>query len=210
MKALIIVDMENDFMPDGALGVKKADEIIPIINNLIPKFPLVVSVQDLHPPDHCSFAATHPGKKIGDVVDVKGVKQILWPVHCVRDTSGAELISSLNKGKISSHFYKGTDKWIDGYSAFFDNAHKKSTGLGEYLKSKSMKDIYLVGLATDYCILYSALDAIDLGFKVYVVRDACRPINLYPKDEEKAFAAMAAKGAKIIASGDESRSGLRS
>jgi nicotinamidase/pyrazinamidase len=202
MKALIIVDMENDFMPDRILGVKKADEIIPIINKLIPKFPLVVSVQDWHPPDHCSFAATHLGKKVGDIVDVKGVKQILWPVHCVQDTPGAEIVSSLKKDKIASHFYKGTDKWVDSYSAFFDNVHKKSTGLKEYLQSKSVKDIYLVGLATDYCVLYSALDAIDLGFNVYVVRDACRAINLKSKDEETAFATMTTKGAKIITSAD--------
>ena len=130
MKALVIVDMENDFMPGGALGVSGADEIIPIINALIPKFPLVVACQDWHPVDHVSFAASHPGKKPGDHIRVKDFDQVLWPVHCVQNTSGAEMVSSLDEKEIASFFHKGTDKNIDSYSAFFDNARLKSTGLG--------------------------------------------------------------------------------
>lgn len=200
MKALVIVDMENDFMPGGALGVKGADEIIPIINALMLKFPLVVMTQDLHPPDHISFAASHPGKKPGDYIKIKGKDQALWPVHCVRNTPGAEVVSGLNKDKIASFFYKGTDKTIDSYSAFFDNAHLKSTGLGDYLKSRGVTEVYLVGVATDYCVLYSSLDAIDLGFAVTVIIDACRPINLQPDDEQRAIEAIVAKGGKIMTS----------
>jgi nicotinamidase/pyrazinamidase len=202
MKALVIVDMQNDFMPGGALAVPSADEIIPMINALIPKFSFVVATKDWHPPDHVSFAANHPGRKIGDVIRVGDIDQILWPVHCVRNTHGADFVSSLDTANFASIFYKGTDKNIDSYSAFFDNAHRKSTGLGDYLKSRGVNEIYLGGLTTDYCILYSTMDAVDLGFKVKVVVDACRPINLDPRDEQRSFEAMAAKGARIIKSSD--------
>lgn len=202
MKALVIVDLQNDFMPDGALGVKKANEIVPIINGLIPKFPLVVATQDWHPPDHVSFAATHPGKKVGEVVQIGEVEQILWPVHCVRNTPGAELINSLNKTNFASNFFKGTDKNIDSYSAFFDNAHRKSTGLSDFLKSRGVTEVYFAGLTTEYCVLYSIKDAIDLGFTAYVIADACRAVNLHPQDEQRALETMRMKGAKIIKSTD--------
>ncbi len=198
MKALIIVDMQNDFMPGGALGVPRAHEIIPLINTLIPKFSLVVATQDWHPTDHVSFAANHLGKKVGEIVKTGDIDQILWPVHCVRSTHGAELASSLDKENFASFFYKGTDKNIDSYSAFFDNARRKSTGLGDYLKSRGVNDVYVAGVATDYCVLFTSLDAVDLGFNVYVIADACRAINLDPRDEQRALAAMAARGAQIV------------
>lgn len=202
MKALVVVDMQNDFMPGGALGVPSADEIVPMINALIPRFSLVVATKDWHPPDHVSFAANHPGKKVGDKIRIGDMDQILWPVHCVRNTDGADFVSSLETTNFASIFYKGTDKNIDSYSAFFDNARRKSTGLGDYLKSRNINEVYLAGLTTDYCVLYSTMDAIDLGFMVNVIVDACRPINLDPRDEQRALAAMAAKGAKIIKSSD--------
>jgi len=198
MKALAIVDMQFDFMPGGPLGVHGGLEIIPIINALIPKFPLVVASQDWHPENHVSFASSHPGKKVGDVLRIENADQILWSIHCVQHTHGAALVSGLDKEKITHHFYKGIDKNIDSYSAFFDNARSKSTGLGEFLKAQDVDDIYFVGVATDYCVLYSALDAIDLGFSVHVIADACRPINLHPHDEERALALIASKGGKII------------
>jgi nicotinamidase/pyrazinamidase len=200
MKALLVVDMQNDFMPGGALGVPGANEIVPLINRLMESFTLVVATQDWHPPDHTSFAPNHPGKKVGDIVMVKGIEQILWPVHCVRNTLGAELVEGLNKDPIASIFYKGTDRWIDSYSAFFDNARRKSTGLGDYLESRQVKEFTLVGVATDYCVLYSTIDALDLGFSVTVVQDACRGINLMPGDVDAAFGTMAEKGARIISS----------
>jgi nicotinamidase/pyrazinamidase len=198
MKALVIVDMQNDFMPGGALGVAGADRLIETINALIPSFPLVVASQDWHPSDHISFASNHKSAKPGDQVLVGAEMQVLWPDHCIQDTFGAELVKGLNQSQITAYFHKGTDQNIDSYSAFFDNARRKSTGLGEYLKERGVTDVYLVGVATDYCVLYSAFDAIDLGFQVHVIVDACRPINLDPKDEERALLSIAAKGGEIM------------
>lgn len=200
MKTLLIVDVQNDFMPGGALAVPEADQIVPIINKLIPHFDLILATQDWHPQDHVSFATNHPGKKAGDRIEVQGITQILWPAHCVRNTRGAELVPGLQKEKIASLFYKGTDKLIDSYSAFFDNAHRRSTGLYDYLASRSIDEIYVAGVATDYCVLYSVLDALELGLQVHVITDACRGINLYPGDVEAAFAKMVARGAKIVSS----------
>lgn len=200
MTVLILVDLQNDFMPGGALGVPKGNEIIPQINQLMKKFKTVVATQDWHPSDHMSFDVSHPGKKVGDVVEVQGIPQILWPVHCVRNTFGAELTRDLNIEAIESIFYKGTDKLIDSYSAFFDNSRLRSTGLDEFLITRGIKKIYIAGLATDYCVLYSALDAISLGFFVYVVEDCCRGINLHPDDEKKAFAKMKQRGVHLVSS----------
>lgn len=201
-KALLLVDIQNDFMPGGALAVPRGDEIIPIINNLISQFSLVIATQDWHPSDHVSFADNHLGKKVGDHVQINGFDHLLWPRHCVCNTPGAELDKRLNKHQINTCFFKGTDKWIDSYSAFFDNAHLKSTGLGDYLKAQGVDELYIAGVATEYCVLHSALDARDLGLTVYVVVDACRSINLNPGDEQKALAALVAKGANVILSSE--------
>lgn len=200
MTVLLIIDMQNDFMPGGALAVPKADLAIPVINKLMPKFSLVVATQDWHPKDHMSFAGNHPGKKPGDVVDLNGVRQILWPAHCVQNSKGAELVANLKKEKIAHIVQKGTDKWIDSYSAFFDNARKRSTGLYDYLKKQNVREIFLCGVATDYCVLFSVLDALELGFSVTVIADACYGIDLHKGDVEAAFARMAEKGATIIPS----------
>ncbi len=200
MKSLLIVDMQNDFMPGGALAVPGADALIPVINGLIPHFSLVVATQDWHPQEHVSFVTNHPGKKVGELVDAKGIPQILWPIHCVRHTRGAEIVSGLQEERIECSFYKGTDPWIDSYSAFFDNARRKATGLADYLKSRDVDEVYIAGVATDYCVLYSVIDAIDLGFTVFVITDACRGINLDPEDVERALAAMQAKGAVLLTS----------
>lgn len=200
MRALIIVDVQNDFLPGGALGIPGGDLIIPIINALIPRFPLVIATQDWHPPEHQSFAANHTGKKVGDVIAVHGIEQVLWPVHCVRFTKGAQLAPSLDKSHIESCFYKGTDPWIDSYSAFFDNARQKSTGLHDHLQSNKVDEVVIVGLATDYCVLYSAIDAIDLGYRTVVIEDACCGINLSPDDVSDALATMKEKGVKIFKS----------
>lgn len=197
-RAFLIVDMQNDFLEGGALAVPDANAIIPVINALMSKFPIVVASQDWHPPDHVSFAINHKGKKAGDVIKVRDMDQVLWPVHCIRNTKGAEIFEGLNKDPIGCYFYKGTDKEIDGYSAFFDNARFKSTGLKEYLRSRGVDQLFIAGVATDYCVLYSTIDALDLGFSVVVIADACRPINLHPDDEVKALAAMAAQGARIM------------
>lgn len=200
MKTLLIVDMQNDFMPGGSLPVPHGDEIIPLINQLIPKFDLVLATQDWHPHDHISFAANHPGKKPGELLKLDGMEQILWPVHCVRGTKGAELVGALSKEAIAAIFYKGTDQMIDSYSTFFDNARGKSTGLDEYLETRGIDELHIAGVATDYCVLYSVLDALEIGFKVTVISDACRAINLKPEDEQKALKLMHKKGARIITS----------
>lgn len=192
--------MQNDFMPGGTLAVPNADKIVPVINQLMPHFSLVVATQDWHPQDHVSFAPNHSEKKPGDVVDIKGIPQILWPVHCVRNTRGAELVSTLDKDKIESLFYKGTNKWVDSYSAFFDNARQKSTGLHDYLVSRVVKEIYICGVATEYCVLYSVLDALELGWEVHVIVDACKGINLRSGDVDAALETMRSRGAKLTTS----------
>lgn len=197
MTALLIVDVQNDFLPGGALGVKNGDLILPVINRLITlPFDEIVATQDWHPRDHGSFAETHQ-KKAGQVINLEGLQQILWPTHCLQGTKGAELSDKLDLRKIKKLIQKGTDKTIDSYSAFFDNGHRKSTGLHEYLQSRGVKEIYVVGLATDYCVKFSALDALELGYQVSIILDACKPVNLSPEDEEKALQEMLQAGANI-------------
>jgi len=200
LRALIIVDMQNDFMPNGPLGVSGANVLIPVINQLIPQFPLVIASQDWHPANHVSFADNHPGKKIGDIIEVAGYSQVLWPVHCVQNTVGAEIVPGLATKGIQAYFHKGTDPKVDSYSAFFDNARQRSTGLEDYLRSHKVTETYFVGVATDYCVLYSVFDAVDLGFSATMVLDACAGIDLNKGDVEKSLLAISAIGGKIIQS----------
>ncbi len=199
MKTLIIVDVQHDFMPGGALGIAEANAIVPIINRLIPHFDHVFATQDWHPSHHVSFATTHQ-KKVGERIQVGEVEQILWPVHCVQGTWGAELAEGLHQEKIEAVFHKGVDPRVDSYSTFFDNARKRATGLAERLHRQKLSDLYFVGLATDCCVLYSALDALDLGFQTSIIRDACRAIDLNPGDEKRALEKMRQRGARILLS----------
>ena len=209
MKALILVDIQNDFLPAGALAVPEGDAVIPVVNRLQEMFELVVATQDWHPPNHSSFAANHPGKNIYDQIDLNGLPQTLWPVHCVQNTQGAELAASLNQSRIVKVFQKGTDPAIDSYSGLFDNGHRKSTGLGEWLKSRGVTEVFICGLATDYCVKFTALDAIELGFKTRVIEDACRGVNLNPLDVRKAFEDVGRAGAHIKQSGKLSEENRR-
>ena len=202
MKALILVDLQNDFCPGGALAVKGGDQVIPVANELQKKFDLVFATQDWHPKDHGSFASNHPGKKPGDRVDLFGIEQILWPDHCVQGSQGAQFVLKLDTKKIARVFQKGTDKTIDRYSTFFDNGHRKSTGLENFLKEKNVDEVYLAGLATDYCVKYSALDAAKLGLKTNVIIDACRGIDLKPGDIDHAIEEMRRSGVRIVHSKD--------
>lgn len=197
MKVLIISDMQNDFLPGGALAVPGSDAVISVINQLMFRFDHVIASMDWHPPNHISFAKTH-NRNVGDVIQVVGKPQILWPAHCVQNTSGASLSSQLHKERIEAVFHKGTNPGIDSYSAFFDNAHEHSTGLHEFLQKKQWKDLYFTGLATDYCILYSVLDALRLGYLATIIQDGCKSINLHPNDGMLALKTMKAHGAKII------------
>jgi nicotinamidase/pyrazinamidase len=199
-KALIVIDMQKDFMPGGVLEVKDADAIIPIINSLSEKFDHVFLVRDWHPENHVSFASTH-GKQVGQVVLLENGKQVLWPEHCIQKTEGAEFPETLHCAHVEGIFSKGIDPNSESYSAFFD-VSLHPTGLGDYLKTENISDLYFVGVATDFCVLSSVLDACDLGFEATLILDACRPINLKPGDEAKAVEEMQKKGSKIVNSVD--------
>ena len=202
MKVLILEDIQNDFLPGGALAVPDGDRVIPVANQLQQRFPLVVASQDWHPANHCSFAVNHPGKKLFDQIELNGLPQTLWPVHCVQNTRGAELAPALRRDRITWVFQKGTDPEIDSYSSFFDNGHRRATGLGEWLKSKGVTDIYICGLATDYCVKFTALDAVRLGFNTHLIEDGCRGVNLHSSDVAAAISEMNQAGVKVIRSAD--------
>jgi nicotinamidase/pyrazinamidase len=197
MKALILVDLQNDFLPGGALAVPEGDRVIPVANRLLDAFPLVVATQDWHPANHGSFAANHPGQKPFDQVDLGGLPQTLWPVHCVQGTPGAELAPGLDRSRIARIFQKGTDPEIDSYSGFFDNGRRKATGLGDWLKEQGVTEVFVCGLATDYCVKFTALDAVALGFRTHLVLDACRGVKLRPHDVEEAVAEMRRAGVVV-------------
>jgi nicotinamidase/pyrazinamidase len=208
MKALILVDIQNDFLPGGALAVPGGDEILPVVEQLQSRFELVVATQDWHPADHGSFAANHPGKSPGDHLELHGLPQILWPVHCVQGTPGADFAPALRQDRFARIFRKGTDATIDSYSGFFDNGHRRSTGLGEYLREQGMTDVYLAGLATDYCVKFTALDAVKLGFRTHLIEDACRGVDLHPGDvrqavEEMRSAGVVVTGAQAVLAAEE-------
>ncbi|QDT44486.1 nicotinamidase/pyrazinamidase [Gimesia alba] len=198
MKALILVDLQYDFLPGGALAVSEGDQIISVANEWMPRFELVVATQDWHPENHQSFASQHDNKQIGDVIELRGLEQVLWPDHCVQGTSGAELHADLHADRITRVFHKGTDTYIDSYSGFFNNCHQHSTGLAEYLKERAVDEVVIMGLATDYCVKYTALDAIKLGLKTSLIREGCRGVNLKPDDVQRACEEMQAAGVAHI------------
>ena len=200
MKALILVDIQNDFLPGGALAVPDGDAVISVANKLQAAFPLVVATQDWHPANHGSFAASHPGKTVFQQIELNGLPQTLWPVHCVQNTPGADLAASLKQDRIAKVFQKGTDPGIDSYSGLFDNGHRKSTGLGEWLKQKSATEVFVCGLATDYCVKFTALDAAQLGIKTHFIEDASRGMNLRPGDVTNAIEEMKRAGISVVKS----------
>lgn len=196
MKALLLVDVQNDFLPGGALAVPEGDQIIPVLNGIVERFDLVVATQDWHPANHLSFASNHPGKKAFEEIELHGLPQTLWPDHCVQDTPGAEFSEKLNSAPVEVIFRKGTDSSIDSYSGFYDNGHRKSTGLSAYLKGKGIERVFLTGLAGDICVYYSALDALKEGFETTVIRDGCRPLDKVRF--EKQLEELQSKGATVI------------
>ena len=199
-KALILVDIQNDFLPGGALAVPEGDMIVPLVNRIQEKFDLILATQDYHPANHASFATNHENKKPGEIIDLHGLAQVLWPVHCVQHSDGAAFGKDLDMARVTKIFYKGENPDIDSYSGFFDNGKRKKTGLAEYLKSKGVDTVYIVGLATDFCVKFTALDAVDLGFETYVIKDATRAINLQPGDFEASLKEMERAGVKVIES----------
>ena len=197
-----MIDIQNDFMPTGALPVPCADEIIPVANHVQTYFNLIIATQDWHPANHKSFAINHLGYQPGQMITLAGLPQILWPEHCVQNTKGAELVATLATNRIARFVKKGMDPNIDSYSGFFDNGHRKSTELHDYLIKQQVTSIYLLGLATDYCVFYSALDARQLGFNTYLIEDGCRGVNLQPNGTSNAIHQMKAVGVHIIQSTD--------
>ncbi|MGK7346409.1 MAG: bifunctional nicotinamidase/pyrazinamidase [Candidatus Nitrospinota bacterium M3_3B_026] len=175
---LIIVDVQNDFLPGGALAVPSGDEVIGVINRLSRLFPHVVITQDWHPAGHLSFASSHEGKKPFDTVEMPYGEQVLWPDHCVQGAEGARLHEELDVTRAELIIRKGYHAELDSYSAFFENDHKTPTGLAGYLRERELSRLFLAGLATDFCVKYTALDARRLGFDVYVMEDACRGIDM--------------------------------
>lgn len=198
--ALILVDIQNDFLPGGELPVRDGNAVIPVANSVSPHFQRVVATQDWHPANHESFAKNHLGHKPGEIIQLHGLEQVLWPAHCVQNTPGADFAKALDMSRVSAIFQKGTDPRLDSYSGFFDNGHQKATGLGEYLKQQGVESVYILGLATDYCVKYTALDARTLGFDVWVIEDGCRGVDLQAGDSRAAIGDLDAAGVHIITS----------
>ena len=196
-RVLLVVDVQNDFCPGGSLAVDQGDEVVPVINGIMSKFDRVVATQDWHPRDHVSFASSHPGRKVLDVVNADGIEQVLWPDHCIQGTRGAELHPRLEVGRIELVLRKGMRRRLDSYSALFENDHVTDTGLRWYLQGMGVDSVYICGLTTDYCVRASALDARRLGFGVTVIRDACRGVDFPKGSIEKSIREMEKAGVRM-------------
>lgn len=200
MKTLLVIDVQNDFMPGGSLSVPDGDKVVPVINTIQDKFDLVIATQDWHPKDHVSFASNHIGKAVFEQIPLHGKSQTLWPDHCVQGSEGADFHPDLKTNVFEAVFKKGTDKEIDSYSAFYDNGHLKSTGLAGYLKEKGVTELYLCGLAADICVYFSAYDAFKEGFSCYFIEDASKALddNVFETLKKE----MKAMGIAIVNSND--------
>ena len=196
MKTLVLVDIQNDFLKGGSLAVPQGEKIIKPINKIIKEYDLVIATKDWHPKNHISFASNHTDKKIGDIINVNGVDQVLWPDHCIQNSYGSDFPEQLDISKLAKVVYKGSDANIDSYSGFFDNGHFRSTGLSDYLKSKDVYKIDYVGLATDYCLKYTAIDSVSEGFKTRVLINCIKGIE--EKGCELALNEMKSKGIELI------------
>ena len=198
--ALLVVDVQNDFCEGGALEVKNGNDIIPVINSLVAsqKFDLIIATQDWHPRAHKSFASNHKNKSVYEIIKLNGIDQVLWPDHCIQRTKGARFHSNLNLGDKYKVFKKGSNPNIDSYSGFFDNDHKSSTGLNNYLRKNKVNDVYITGLATEYCVKYTALDSIKEGFNTYVIKDAVRGVNVNKGDSKTAFDNLRQLGVQLV------------
>lgn len=198
MNALILVDIQNDFLPGGALAVPDGDAIIWVANEIQSNFDLIVATQDWHPANHRSFASQNTGIQIGQVFQLDGLEQMAWPDHCVQGTIGAQFAADLDQSRFSQVIQKGTDPAIDSYSGFFDNGHRKATGLENYLDANQVKRVFVMGLATDYCVKFTALDALACEFETLLIQDGCRGVNLSPTDSDNAIDAMTKVGIQVI------------
>lgn len=198
MNALLLIDIQNDFCSNGSLAVIGGEEVVVVANRLMKLFSVVIASQDWHPKNHLSFASQHRGKQVYDTVMLNGVEQTLWPDHCIQGSFGAALRNDLDIQKITKIFQKGTERNVDSYSSFYDRNQKCNTGLSQWLKQRKITDLFILGLATEYCVKYSVLDGLKENFTVFVIRDGCRAVRLKNKDFETAFDEMQKKGALII------------
>ena len=196
MKALVIIDVQNDFLQKGSLEVPSGNDVIEPINEIIGNYALVVATKDWHPLDHVSFVTNHPGKKIGDVVKVNNIDQILWPEHCVQESKGSDFPTTLNFKAINKIIYKGTNSLIDSYSGFYDNGKIHSTGLSDYLKENKVTSIDYVGLVTEYCVKFTVFDSIEEGFKSRVILKGVKGISL--DESNKALKEMKSRGIDLL------------
>ncbi len=203
MKALLIIDVQNDFLPGGSLAVAGGDAIIPVINRISNRFDLVVASQDWHPSGHKSFASSHAGREPFEQTKLHGLDQTLWPDHCVQASQGAEFSPQLDMRPVEAIFRKGMDPDIDSYSAFHDNGHRKSTGLADYLRGRGIGHVYLTGLAGDICVHFTALDAIAEGFQTTIITDGCQSLD--PATFEHQLAQMRSRGLQVVHSGELER-----
>ncbi len=199
MRVLLLIDIQNDFLDGGALAVPDGNAVIEVANHAIGEAEHVVATQDWHPADHGSFASQH-GLKVGQTFALDGLPQIAWPDHCVQGTHGVEFAEQLRSDEIDHVIRKGTSKMVDSYSAFFDNGHRQSTGLDDYLRSIGTSELTVMGLATDYCVKYTVLDALQLGYPTRVVLAGCRGVDLNEGDVETAIDQMRNAGAEIVCS----------
>lgn len=205
MKALILVDIQHDFLPGGLLPVPGGDAILPVVNRIQPHYDLIALTQDWHPPDHLSFASRHAGRRPFEKIDLDGIDQVLWPDHCEWDTSGAAFADGLNFARASAIFRKGMDPRVDSYSAFFDNARRRQTGLAGWLRGLNVDEVHIAGLAADYCVTYTARDAVELGFKTAVLEDGTRALS--PADFAVTAADLRRRGVVIAPSSQLAGSG---
>ncbi len=196
-RALILVDIQNDFLPTGALPVPDGDAVIEPANALAAQFELVVATQDWHPANHGSFASNYRDKTPGEVITLNGLDQVLWPTHCVQNTAGADFAAGLELDRVTRVFQKGTDPRVDSYSGLFDNGHRKATGMGSFLLERGVKTVVVCGLATDYCVKFTALDAVEIGFETILVPGACRGVGLNPGDVTHALEEMRDRGVQL-------------
>lgn len=197
-RALIVVDVQNDFCPDGALAVTDGDAVVPVINALLPRFPLVVATQDWHPSGHASFASSHPGRQPLEVIQLDGIPQVLWPDHCVQGSWGADLHAGLEQRFFRAIIRKGTDPRVDSYSAFRDNHDEHPTGLAALLRELGVGHVVIVGLTTDYCAAASARDAIEVGFTAEIWLPATRPVGAPPGHTERTLAGLRDRGVILL------------
>jgi nicotinamidase/pyrazinamidase len=200
--ALLVIDVQNDFCPGGALAVRDGDAVVEPANRLMRRFERVVATQDWHPAGHVSFASSWPGRSVYDTVEADGISQVLWPDHCVRGSAGARFHPALEVDRASIIIRKGTSPRLDSYSALFENDRRSPTGLEGWLRSMGVERLFLSGLATDFCVYYSAMDALRLGFEVVVVADAVRGVDLPSGSVAQRLEELEKAGARLATSGE--------